>query len=58
MTADDFKTWRDSMSYTQSQAAFNLGVTPSAVYRWESGQRKIPRTIEILCFLITRYVKE
>lgn len=36
------KTYRADAGLTQGQLADKLGVTKSAVCRWESGKRKVP----------------
>jgi transcriptional regulator with XRE-family HTH domain len=37
MTADDLKTWRTRMKWTQKQAALNLGITTRHYKKLEHG---------------------
>lgn len=36
----DFKTWRESLDYTQSALAKRIGVTQAAISQFETGERK------------------
>jgi transcriptional regulator with XRE-family HTH domain len=49
MTPDQLREWRAALGLTQAAAGARLGVTGRAVRRWEAGDRKIPRTVAILC---------
>lgn len=56
MTPDEFKAWREAQGFTQTQAAYELGISLSAVANYEHGVRRgegepaiIPRAIEKAC---------
>lgn len=36
----DFKTWRESLDYTQSALAKRIGFTQAAISQFETGERK------------------
>jgi len=46
MTADQFKTARKSKGMTQRQLCAFLGVSFSAVTKWETGANPIPKWVE------------
>lgn len=54
MTPDEFKNWRTSLGFTQARAGLELGVTDRAIRMYESGDRRISKTISILCGLLWR----
>lgn len=41
-----FRTHRQAAGLTQTQAADLLGVSRSAIARWEAGKHRIPKTAE------------
>ena len=41
LTAQEFKAWRERLGLSQEGVARELGVTSTAVWRWEHGQREI-----------------
>ena len=41
MTGQEFKSLRARLGLTQAAIAQRLGVSVTAVWRWESGQRRI-----------------
>lgn len=45
MTPEEFKQWRKDMGLTQTKAAEVLGVTRSAVAKWEMGERELSKTV-------------
>jgi transcriptional regulator with XRE-family HTH domain len=45
MTADDLKTWRIRLKWTQKQAALNLGITVRHYRKLETGDAPISRLI-------------
>lgn len=47
MTPKMLKKWRADNGHTQATLAKELGVTNIAVYRWESGARKIPTFLHL-----------
>jgi DNA-binding transcriptional regulator YiaG len=58
MTGKEFKQKRRTLALTQLQLAAELGVTVTAVARWERGERKISepvaRLLTLLCTLQPR----
>ena len=46
MTGSEFKRLRKRNGWTISFVAYKLGVTDRAVYRWQSGKRKITSQVE------------
>jgi transcriptional regulator with XRE-family HTH domain len=48
MTGEALKRRRKAFGLTQAELAKKLGVSWSAVARWETGQRRVPRMAEIL----------
>jgi len=48
MTASDIAGFRESLGWSQSELARQLGVTPAAVNQWESGKRVPSKPIMIL----------
>ena len=56
MTPDDFKAWRQSLTYTMAQAADALGISTGSVLVYERGVRRedgrpvtIPKTVALAC---------
>lgn len=47
MTPTQLKRWRKMNDYTQSDLAGALGITISAVSRWERGVRQIPSFLHL-----------
>jgi len=57
--AEDIRKERERLGYTQTQFAKLLGVTRSAVARWESGERKptgrqIPLGLDLAAMLLAK----
>lgn len=42
LTSDQFTVWRKSLGMSHAAAAKRLGLSVSAIYMYENGQRKIP----------------
>jgi transcriptional regulator with XRE-family HTH domain len=54
----DFKRWRKSLTWSQKEAAEQLGLKRRVVQYYEKGERgdkpvKIPRTVRLACFALT-----
>lgn len=49
MTPDDFKAWRERMTYNRTQAAEALGIGRNTPQRYEDGETEIPLYIELAC---------
>lgn len=51
ISGDDFKTWRQAMHWTQSDAASFLRLSEKngrfTVRRWETGEYSIPYTVAV-----------
>jgi transcriptional regulator with XRE-family HTH domain len=48
MTAQDLRECRERLGLTQAELAREVGVRSDTLSRWERGERKIPKTVEIL----------
>lgn len=48
MTSDEFKQARVHMGYSAEALARMWGLTPGAIYHWESGLSPLPRSAELL----------
>jgi transcriptional regulator with XRE-family HTH domain len=57
MTPEEFRARRDQLGWSQTELARALGVSHSAVYRYEAGTRRIAepvaRLLDILVVLYT-----
>ena len=47
MTPETLREWRIERGMTQAQLAAAVGVSARQVRRWETGENKIPRLLEI-----------
>lgn len=55
MTADEFIQGRRKLGLSQEDLAHELGMTASAINRYENGRRVIPKKIELaLRYLLSR----
>jgi DNA-binding transcriptional regulator YiaG len=52
VSGDEFKRLRARLKMTQEQCAHRLGVTTSAVSRWEANRRAIPEPVARLLALL------
>lgn len=48
MTPTEFRTARQALGLTVPEMAEALGIHRRTVYKYETGERDIPRTIELL----------
>ena len=55
MTGNELWEWRLARSYSRQQLAQLLGTTEVSLYRWEVGDRKVPRQVDLLCCLYEIY---
>lgn len=56
MTPTAFKAARETLGYTQSQMANALRTNDRAVRRWESGEHRVPGSVEVaLEFLLKEH---
>jgi len=53
-----FKSWRNHLRYTQSEAAKELGVTRSTIHNWEHEATALPGAIDLACEELTRSWKQ
>jgi transcriptional regulator with XRE-family HTH domain len=54
MTPAQFQRWIERHGLTREATAEALGVSLRVVYAFISGERKIPRTVELLCQALDR----
>jgi DNA-binding XRE family transcriptional regulator len=47
MKADELKRRREKLGFTQEELAKRLGMQRLSVIRWETGQTKVPKSIEL-----------
>lgn len=47
MTADELRAWRIARDLTQAEVADRIGIHPRQLGRWEAGDARIPRLMEI-----------
>ena len=47
MTGDELRTWCKNQGWTQEKLAAELGITARQIRRYESGDRTIPRMLEL-----------
>lgn len=55
MNADDFRKHRSTLGLDVDEAATVLGLHRRTVFKYESGERDVPRTVE---FLLLAYVAD
>ncbi len=58
VTKGEFKRLRDSIEYTQARLSKEMDVTIRTITRWENGEIKIPRVVEIAIQAIVREAKK
>src|SRR5215510_2928033 len=63
MKGHDFKRWRKDLEFSQKEAADVLGLKRRVVQYYEKGERdgdpvKIPRTVRLACYAITKGVTD
>lgn len=49
MTPNELTLWRERMGYSTRRACEALGCSREALARWERGDSRIPRYIELAC---------
>ena len=54
MTPDDLRAFRDRWNLSQRALAPRIGYNHSTVALWESGQRPIPRRVDLLIAALER----
>lgn len=47
MTGKEFKIKRVTLDLTQAEIASELGIQPNTVSRYETGDLKVPKTVEL-----------
>ena len=57
VTADELKRKRERLGLTQAELAKRLGITKITILRYENGQTKIPRVVELAMKEIERELK-
>jgi len=58
VTKSDFKKLRESIGYSQARLSKEMDVTIRTISRWETGEVKIPKVVEIAIRTIVRDVKK
>ncbi len=58
MTKSEFKKLRGSIGYSQARLSKEMGVSIRTISRWEIGEVKIPRVVEIAIGAIVRGAKK
>ena len=53
MSGEELRECREQLGLTQAELAHEVGVRSDTLSRWERGERKIPKTVEIL---VQRYL--
>ena len=51
MSPESLRVWRIERGMTQAQLAAAVGVSARQVRRWETGENKIPKLLEIYTML-------
>lgn len=58
MTPEELKEWRKNVKLSQAELGELLGVTSKTIWRWESGEAKIPVVVGLAVeALEARFVK-
>lgn len=50
MDAAAFKDWRSRHRLTMKEAGLALGLYWETIKRYEAGERRVPRTVALLCY--------
>ncbi len=58
MTKGEFKKLRESIGYIQARLSKEMDVTIRTISRWEIGEVRIPRVVEIAIRAIVRDAKK
>ncbi len=58
MTKGEFKKLRESIGYSQARLSKEMGITIRTITRWENGEVKIPKVVEIAVRAIVRDAKK
>jgi len=58
VTKGEFKKLRESIGYSQARLSKEMDVTIRTISRWETGEIKIPKVVEIAIRAIVRDVKK
>ncbi len=54
MTGDELKQWMREHGRTVRGLAWELGVSNSTIHRWRSGDRTIPKSVELALVTLAR----
>ena len=49
MTCDELKKWLLDWDMTRDQFAKHIGVSRRTVQRWVTGEKRIPKVVELFC---------
>lgn len=65
MTSEDFKAWRKSLGFSQTEAGEAIGVSRGSVELYELGHRRddgravvIPKTVALACAAVAAGLEE
>jgi transcriptional regulator with XRE-family HTH domain len=58
MNADDLRAMRDKLDITQRQLGEAIGKTHETICRYESGERPIPKTVQMALQAYARMTRE
>jgi len=58
VTKGEFKKLRESIGYIQARLSKEMDVTIRTITRWENGEVRIPRVVEIAIRAIVRDAKK
>ncbi len=58
MTKGEFRKLRKSIEYSQARLSKEMDVTIRTITRWENGEVKIPKVVEIAVRAIVRDAKK
>ncbi len=58
MTKGEFKKLRESIGYSQARLSKEMDITIRTITRWENGEVRIPKVVEIAIRAIVRGAKK
>jgi len=58
VTKSEFKKLRGSIGYSQARLSKEMGISIRTISRWENGEVRIPRVVEIAIGAIVRGAKK
>jgi len=58
VTKGEFKKLRESIGYSQARLSIEMDITIRTITRWENGEVRIPRVVEIAIRAIVKGTKK